>query len=214
MTAVRTPRGGRFITLEGGEGAGKSTQIARMRRWFQERGGEVVVTRQPGGTPLAERIRELLLYEQEQPVDELTELLLMFAARSQFLAERVRPALGRGAVVLCDRFTDSTYAYQGGGRGVPLAQVAALETLVHGDLQPDLTLLLDLPVDEGMARAAGRSRADRIEREDRAFHERVRRAYLARARSQAERIVVIDAAPPPDAVWARIEDCLEERFPS
>lgn len=213
-TGSASPSPGVFITLEGGEGAGKSTQIARMQDWFEDRGREVIVTRQPGGTPLAERLRDLLLHDPEQPVDEVTELLLMFAARAQFLAERVRPALNRGAVVLCDRFTDSTYAYQGGGRGIPVAQVAALESLVHGDLQPDLTLLLDLPVAQGMARAADRSRADRIEGEDRAFHERVRAAYLERARTQAHRIVVIDAAPPPDRVWARIERCLEERFPT
>jgi dTMP kinase len=204
-------RPGIFITLEGGEGAGKSTQIQRIDDWFSRRGRQVVVTRQPGGTPLAERIRELLLHEPEQPVDDLTELLLMFAARSQFLEQKVRPALAGGAVVVCDRFTDSTYAYQGGGRGVPDDHIRTLETLVHGDLQPDLTLLLDLPVAQGMARAADRSSADRIEREDTAFHQRVRDAYLERARAEAERMVVIDAAPPPDVVWENIERVLRER---
>jgi dTMP kinase len=203
---------GLFITLEGGEGAGKSTQIDHLRRWFADRGREVLVTRQPGGTPLAEEIRELLLHRPDQPVHELTELLLMFAARAQFLAERVRPALEQGVVVLCDRFTDSTYAYQGGGRGVPRERIDVLADLVHGDLEPDLTLLLDLPVAEGMARAADRSRADRIEREDLAFFERVRQAFLDQASREPERFRVIDAAKPPEAVWADIQACLEERF--
>ena len=160
---------GLFITLEGGEGAGKSTQIDRLETWFRNRGRDVMVTRQPGGTPFAEEIRTLLLHRTDQPVDELTELLLMFAARAQFLAERVRPALAEGVVVLCDRFTDSTYAYQGGGRGMPRESIDSLAKLVHGDLEPDLTLLLDLPVAQGMARAADRSRADSIEQEDQAF---------------------------------------------
>lgn len=203
---------GLFITLEGGEGAGKSTQIEHLRRWFSELGRDVLVTRQPGGTPLAEEIRTLLLHRPDQPVDELTELLLMFAARAQFLAERVRPALAEGAVVLCDRFTDSTYAYQGGGRGMPRAAIDTLAGLVHGDLQPDLTLLLDLPVREGMARAAGRSEADRIEQEDLAFFERVRAAFLDQATREPERITVIDAAQAPEAVWHAIRSCLEDRF--
>jgi dTMP kinase len=203
---------GVFITLEGGEGAGKSTQIGNLRRWFSERGREVLVTRQPGGTPLAEEIRTLLLHRPDQPVDELTELLLMFAARAQFLSERVRPALAEGAVVLCDRFTDSTYAYQGGGRGMPREAIDTLAALVHGDLQPDLTLLLDLPVREGMARAAGRSEADRIEQEDPAFFERVRQAFLEQAAREPGRISVIDAAQAPGAVWAEIRSRLAERF--
>ncbi len=203
---------GLFITLEGGEGAGKSTQIDRLETWFRNRGRDVMVTRQPGGTPFAEEIRTLLLHRTDQPVDELTELLLMFAARAQFLAERVRPALAEGVVVLCDRFTDSTYAYQGGGRGMPRESIDILAKLVHGDLEPDLTLLLDLPVAQGMARAADRSRADRIEQEDLAFFERVREAFLDQARREPERFAVIDAARQPDAVWNEIRTCLEERF--
>lgn len=203
---------GIFITLEGGEGAGKSTQIDHLREWFTSHGRDVMVTRQPGGTPLAEEIRTLLLHRTDQPVNELTELLLMFAARAQFLSERVRPALADGRVVLCDRFTDSTYAYQGGGRGVPRSTIDALATLVHGDLSPDLTLLLDLPVAEGMARAAGRSRADRIEQEDLAFFERVRQAFLEQARREPSRFRVIDASRPAEVVWADIRTCLEERF--
>jgi dTMP kinase len=205
---------GLFITLEGGEGAGKSTQIEHLRSWFEARGREVRVTRQPGGTPFAEEIRALLLHRPDQPVDEMTELLLMFAARAQFLAELVRPALAGGAVVLCDRFTDSTFAYQGGGRGMPRATIEALAELVHGDLAPDLTLLLDLPVDEGMARAADRSRADRIEREDLAFFERVREAFLEQARREPARFEVIDAGQSPEAVWNAIRACLDERFVS
>jgi dTMP kinase len=202
---------GLFITLEGGEGAGKSTQIDHLRRWFADRGRDVVVTRQPGGTPLAEEIRELLLHRPDQPVDELTELLLMFAARAQFLAEKVRPALAEGVVVLCDRFTDSTYAYQGGGRGMPRDTIDVLARLVHGDLEPDLTLLLDLPVTQGLARAADRSRADRIEQEDLVFFERVRQAYMDQARREPGRIVVIDASNSPEVVWNDIRACLEER---
>jgi len=205
---------GRFITLEGGEGAGKSTQVARLRDWWEARGAEVLVTRQPGGTPLAEKIRALLLHEHAAPVDDLTELLLLFAARAQFLAEQVRPALARDAVVLCDRFTDSTYAYQGGGRGMDPEAIATLERLVHGDLQPDLTLLLDLPVAQGLERAAGRGAADRIEQEDTAFFERVRSAFLARARAFPDRFVVVDAGGAPDAVWAALEAELEARFGS
>ncbi len=203
---------GLFITLEGGEGAGKSTQMAHLQSWWERRGREVIVTRQPGGTPFAEELRGLLLHHHDDPVDEMTELLLMFAARSQFLAALVRPALERGAVVLCDRFTDSTYAYQGGGRGMPDSDIAILETLVHGDLQPDLTLLLDVPVDQGLARAAGRSDADRIEREDVAFFERVRAHYLRRAASAPNRFEVIDASVDADAVRRSIENCLQRRF--
>lgn len=203
---------GHFITLEGGEGAGKSTQIAQIRDWWQARGREVVVTRQPGGTALAEKIRDLLLHEKDHPVDDRTELLLMFAARAQFLDELVRPALARDAVVLCDRFTDSTYAYQGGGRGMPAAQIETLERLVHDDLQPELTLLLDLPVAEGLARASRRSEADRIEQEDLAFFERVRAAYLERAAAAPGRCVIVDASGAPEEVWALIRATLEERY--
>lgn len=204
---------GLFITLEGGEGAGKSTQIASLQRWWESRGRQVLVTRQPGGTPTAEKIRDLVLHDDSGSIDPFTELLLMFAARAQFLHEQVRPALAAGTVVLCDRFTDSTYAYQGAGRGVSVAQIAALEALVHGDLQPDLTLLLDLPVAVGMARAAGRSAADRIEQENLAFFERVREGFLQRAMDHPGRFVIIDAAGTADRVWAEIANVLEQRFP-
>lgn len=205
---------GLFITLEGGEGAGKSTQIDKLRVWWENRGRKVLVTRQPGGTPMAEKIRDLVLHDDSGSIDPLTELLLLFAARAQFLHEQVRPALARGVVVLCDRFTDSTYAYQGAGRGMPATQISALETLVHGDLQPDLTLLLDLPVSEGMARAAGRSAADRIEQESLAFFERVRQGFLQRARSQPDRFVVVDASGTPQEVWMLISAELEQRYPA
>jgi dTMP kinase len=204
---------GIFITLEGGEGAGKSTQIQRLRQWWEARGRAVLVTRQPGGTPMAEKIRDLVLHDRSGAVDNLTELLLLFAARAQFLAQQVRPALAAGDVVLCDRFTDSTYAYQGAGRGMPEARIHALETLVHGDLQPQLTFLLDLPVAQGMARAAERSAADRIEQEDLEFFERVRQGFLERSRQAPERFLVVDAAGTPDEVWAAMEHGLTARFP-
>ncbi len=203
---------GRFITLEGGEGAGKSTQIAHLREWWEARGAEVLVTRQPGGTPLAESIRELVLHTTTGEMDDLAELLLLFAARAQFLADVVRPALARGVVVLCDRFTDSTYAYQGGGREMPTSQIDTLARLVHGDLEPELTFLLDLPVEQGMARAAGRGAADRIEQEDHAFFERVRDTYLARAAAEPDRFVVVDGSGTPEAVWHAMAAVLEGRY--
>ncbi len=158
---------GLFVTLEGPEGAGKSTNRDYLAERLRERGIEVQLTREPGGTPLAERIRELLLAPSDEPMAADTELLLMFAARAQHLAGVIRPALARGAVVLCDRFTDATYAYQGGGRGLPVARIAPLESFVQGDLRPDLTLVFDLPVEIGLARAAARGRLDRFEQEGR-----------------------------------------------
>lgn len=172
---------GLFVTLEGPEGAGKSTNRDYLAERLRERGIEVQLTREPGGTPLAERIRELLLAPSDEPMAADTELLLMFAARAQHIAGVIRPALARGAVVLCDRFTDATYAYQGGGRGLPEARIAALESFVQGDLRPDLTLVFDLPVEIGLARAAARGRLDRFEQEDRRFFEAVRQTYLQRA---------------------------------
>ena len=188
---------GRFITFEGGEGAGKSTQLARAAVWLGSRGVEVVVTREPGGTPRAERLRGILLERSEEPMPGACELLLMFAARASHLENLVRPAVRRGAWVLCDRFTDATYAYQGGGRGVPTAQIDALVDIVHPDLQPDLTLLLDLPVGAGLARARQRNGAsgpDRFETEQHGFFERVRETYLERASREPHRFRVIDAS--------------------
>ena len=184
---------GLFITLEGGEGAGKTTSLAFVRTFLEQAGKNVVVTREPGGTPLGEKIRELLLHGQDdRQVD--TELLLMFAARNEHLARVVRPALATGAVVVCDRFTDATYAYQGAGRGAPDARIHVLEAWVQQGLRPDLTLLLDIPVERGLARAGKRGAPDRFEREQIDFFERVRYAYLAAAAREPQRIQVIDAA--------------------
>jgi dTMP kinase len=202
---------GRFITFEGGEGAGKSTQIARADGWLRARGVEVVLTREPGGTPRAERLRAILLERDAEPMPQSCELLLMFAARATHLENLVRPAIARGAWVLCDRFTDATYAYQGGGRGLDVRRIDALADMVHADLWPDLTLLLDLPVDVGLARAANRNGAvgpDRFESEQRAFFERVRAAYLGRAQAQPTRIRVIDATGTLDEVSRSVEAAL------
>jgi dTMP kinase len=186
----------RFVSLEGGEGAGKTTVLEALRAELQSGGDEVVCTREPGGTPLAERIRGLLLDPAHEPPAAETELLLMFAARAQHVRETILPALERGAWVVSDRFTDSSYAYQGGGRGLDAAFIATLERAVVG-LQPGLTLLLDLGVVEGRERTRGRDLyPDRIEREHDAFFERVRDAFLARAASQPERIRVLDATRP------------------
>jgi len=202
---------GQFITFEGGEGAGKSTMIERSRLWLLEHGHRVLSTREPGGTPLAEKIRTLVLGREQGSLCPAAELLLVFAARAQHLEELIRPALERGETVLCDRFTDATWAYQGAGRGMPGASIAALEQVVHGDLQPDLTLLLDLPVETGMARIAARGKADRIEQEPLEFFERVRQNYLQRAAAAPERFVVIDAAREETAVWRQVEKVLRQR---
>ncbi|MDN7141182.1 dTMP kinase [Pseudomonas sp. JQ170] len=185
---------GLFITLEGPEGAGKSTNREYLAEHLRAKGVDVVLTREPGGTPLAERIRELLLAPSEELMDADTELLLVFAARAQHLAQVIRPALARGAVVLCDRFTDATYAYQGGGRGLSVSRIATLEQFVQGALRPDLTLVFDLPVEIGLSRAAARGRLDRFEQEGQVFFEAVRQAYLARAKAAPEQYTLIDAS--------------------
>ena len=192
----------RFVSLEGGEGAGKTTAITALRAALREDGSEVVSTREPGGTPLAEMIRGLLLDPGHEPAAAETELLLMFAARAQHLRETILPALQRGAWVLCDRFTDSSFAYQGGGRGLDAGFIAELERRVVG-LQPGLTLLLDLDIGRGRERTRGRDlHPDRIERERDEFFERVRAAYLERAAQAPGRIRVIDASRPADEVAA------------
>lgn len=201
---------GLFITLEGPEGAGKSTNRDYLAALLREHGVDVVLTREPGGTPLAERIRELLLAPADEPMASDTELLLVFAARAQHLQQVVRPALARGAVVLCDRFTDATYAYQGGGRGVPTERIELLEDFVQGALRPDLTLVFDLPVEVGLARAAARGRLDRFEQERLEFFEAVRSTYLQRAAQAPERYRVLDAAQPLDAVQQRIAGLLPQ----
>lgn len=192
----------RFVTLEGGEGAGKSTVLAALREVFAQAGIDAVYTREPGGTPLAEQIRGLMLDTHHEPASNETELLLAFAARAQHVRATVLPALQRGAWVLSDRFTDASYAYQGAGRGGDAAFIAELERRVVG-IRPLMTLLLDVPVDVGLARMRGRGAADRIESERNEFFERVRRGYLERASAEPKRFVVIDAAQPVDAVVAQ-----------
>jgi dTMP kinase len=205
MTCAR----GKFITLEGIEGAGKTTQLHFIRQLLEGWGQRVVTTREPGGTNLGEEIRDLLLDHRHIGMAEDSELLLMFAARAEHLARRIKPALQSGAWVLCDRFTDATYAYQGGGRGVAWERIAALETWVQGPLRPDQTLILDLPVEAGLMRAGGRSEPDRFEKETKAFFEAVRAAYLRIARREPERVQLIDAALPPARVSARIEQVMQ-----
>ena len=193
---------GRFVTFEGIDGAGKSTHIDWFAQRVRDRGLEVVVTREPGGTALAERLRTLLLTE---PMSVETETLLMFAARREHLEQLIRPALARGAWVVCDRFTDSTYAYQGAGRGVPIDRIAALEAWVHGDLQPHRTYLFDLPAELAAQRRAGARAADRFEAEDVAFFDRVRRGYRARVDAAPGRFLVIDAREPIDSIKKLLE---------
>lgn len=201
---------GRFLTLEGMEGSGKSTNLNAAADWLRAQGIPLLVTREPGGTPLAETLREELLAVREETVAPLTELLLMFAARAQHLATVIEPALAAGQWVLCDRFTDATYAYQGGGRQLDEQQIAALEGLVHPHRQPDLTLLLDLPWQVAKPRLAERA-LDRFEREAAAFFERVRAVYRQRA-AQADRFAVIDASPPLPEVTQTVLTTLESRI--
>ena len=207
---------GRFITIEGGEGVGKSTQLAALREWLDAQGFDVVFTREPGGTPRAERIRELLLENAEESMPAICELLLMFAARATHIANVIEPALRRGAWVVCDRFTDATYAYQGWGRGLDIAHIATLEQLVQQDLRPDLTLLLDAPLDLSATRARARNQSagvtDRFEREQREFFERVRAGYLDRARLEPMRIVIIDASLDVQTVTEAIRTTIRDRL--
>jgi len=204
---------GKFITIEGGEGVGKSTQIAGVRDYLAARGLDVVMTREPGGTPRAERIRELLLQTGDETMPPICELLLMFAARATHLANLIEPALARGDWVVCDRFTDATYAYQGKGRGLPLEHIAALEHIVQGNLQPDLTILLDAPLDISAARAqqrnAARGASDRFELEQREFFERVRVGYLERAHAAPNRFAVVDASTDRETVAGDIQLALQ-----
>jgi dTMP kinase len=203
---------GRFITFEGGEGVGKTTQVQRAAAWLRAAGVEVVLTREPGGTSRGEQLRKILLERNEEPMPQSCELLLMFAARATHLANLIEPAVARGAWVLCDRFTDATYAYQGGGRGIDPADIDALVRIVHPHRQPDLTLLLDLPVAAGMARAHLRNGADgpdRFESERVDFFERVRRCYLERAAREPARIRIVDAGGTVDEVAAGVRTALE-----
>lgn len=194
---------GRFITLEGTEGVGKTSNLEHVCRLLEAAGHDVVTTREPGGTPLAESIRSLLLKVREEPVDPTVELLLVFAARAQHIARVIEPALAAGRWVVCDRFTDATFAYQGGGRGLSMDVIATLESLVQGDLRPDLTLYLDVPVDVAAERIAGRDH-DRFEREHMDFFLRVRKTYLDRAACEPERVRVVDASQDLAMVQAEI----------
>jgi len=202
---------GVFITLEGGEGAGKSTQLTAVQRWLETAGKDVLVTREPGGTEVGERIREVLLHSRGAMSVE-TEALLMFAARAEHIARIIRPALTAGKWVVCDRFTDATYAYQGGGRGLATARIAMLEDWVQGDLRPDLTILLDVPTDVGLGRAGRRGVLDRFEREERDFFERVRKAYLAAAARDPKRIRLIDASKNEAEVTRQIAEILRSTY--
>jgi dTMP kinase len=197
---------GKFITLEGIDGAGKSTHLEWLAERLRRDGREVVLTREPGGTALGEKLRALLL---DEPMDIGTETLLMFAARQEHLARVVRPALARGAWVLSDRFTDATFAYQGGGRGLPAAKLEALEAWVQEGLQPDLTIFFDVPVEIGQGRLrAAQADLDRFEREAASFHERVRAAYLARAARHPARIRIVDAAGRVEDIRKRLEEII------
>jgi dTMP kinase len=208
MTAAR------FLTIEGIEGVGKSTQVARLSAALRDLGIAHVVTREPGGTALAESIRDVVLTARGEALPATAELLLMFAARAVHLKNHVEPNLRAGRWVICDRFTDATYAYQGGGRGLPTEQIRALEHMVQGALRPDLTVLLDAPVALGLARARSRnagSREDRFELEKTEFFERVRGVYLARAAAEPDRIAVLDATRSADEISERIVALLEAR---
>ena len=201
---------GRFITLEGGEGAGKSSNLDWLAERLRAAGKTVLITREPGGTPLAESIRHVLLAPTDEKMADDTELLLVFAARAQHLSEKIRPALERGDWVLSDRFVDATWAYQGAGRGLNRDAIARLEQLVVRDTRPDMTLLFDVPVEVGMARAGKRAALDRIEQEDRAFFDRIRQCYLARAAQEPNRFRTVDASQPLESVQQQLARIVEE----
>lgn len=207
-----TRQKGFFLSLEGGEGAGKSTQNRHIVEWLSARGKTVLETREPGGTLVSEQIRQVLLDTRNAGLNPTAELLMMFAARSQLVHEVILPALEEGKVIVCDRFADASYAYQGGGRQLDIDTIAAVEKIVLNDLQPDLTLLFDIPVDAGMKRVAGRGAADRFEVESIRFFERVRQAYLDRARANPHRFRVIDASLDEQQVWQQVKTILEEEF--
>ncbi len=199
---------GLFITFEGVEGCGKTTQIERLRQHLEAQGHTVLMTREPGGTPIAEAIRELLLDPAHDALSPAAELLLYEAARAQHVDERIRPALESGTTVLCDRFADSTTAYQGAGRGLPREELEHLHRIATGDVWPDLTIVIDLPVEAGLARARARGRADRMEQQDVAFHERVRQGFLELAARNPERVRIIDGTQSIDEIAAAIRALL------
>ncbi len=198
----------RFITLEGGEGVGKTTNIPYIQSLLKSENIPLVLTREPGGTALAENIRQLLLDKEQEAIAEQTELLMMFAARAQHIKHVIKPALDRGDWVLCDRFTDATYAYQGGGRNMDLSTIQWLENFVQADLRPDLTLLLDAPIELGMQRAQQRGKLDRFESEKMAFFDKVRQVYLSIAEQQPKRVKIVDATQSLDNVQSQIKQIL------
>ncbi|WP_428356594.1 dTMP kinase [Methyloprofundus sp.] len=199
---------GRFITLEGGEGVGKTTNIAYIKSLLEEKHIPFLLTREPGGTALAENLRQLLLDKEQEAIAGQAELLMMFAARAQHIKHIIKPALELGTWVLCDRFTDATYAYQGGGRNMAVSAIQWLENFVQADLRPDLTLLLDAPIQLGMQRAEQRGKLDRFESEKMAFFAKVREAYLAIAEQQPQRVKIIDATQSLEKVQNQIKQTL------
>ena len=199
---------GRFITIEGTEGVGKTTNIAFIKQWLDDNKISFVSTREPGGTPLAEEIRQLLLSNREEQVCSKAELLMMFAGRAQHIDKVIEPELDKGHWVLCDRFTDATYAYQGAGREMGDELIASLETMVQGSMRPDLTLLLDIPVELGLERAGKRSQPDRFELEKTDFFNRVRQAYLTMAKNNSQRYKIIDASQALEDVQQQISNTL------
>lgn len=201
---------GKFITLEGSEGCGKTTNMAYIEQLLKEAGIELVVTREPGGTPLGETIREILLDSRQTSMSEDTELMLMFAARAQHMHEKIRPALDAGKWVLCDRFVDATYAYQGGGRGISLERIGKLDRWVLDGFKPELTLYLDIGVAQGLKRAEARAELDRFEKEKIDFFERVRSGYLNRVKAEPERFSVVDASEPLEQVQRSIKSHIEQ----
>lgn len=200
---------GRFITLEGSEGVGKTTSLNFVMSFLESQGHKVLVTREPGGTPIAEDIRSMLLANRVENVEPSAELLMMFAARFQHVEQVIKPALASGTWVLCDRFVDATYAYQGGGRGMAFERIAQIEDWCLNGFKPDLTILLDMPVEEGMARTRLRGKPDRFESEKMAFYEQVREAYLRRASLEPERIHLVNAAPAVEEVQKQLGQLLQ-----
>ncbi len=203
---------GQFITIEGQDGAGKSTNLAIIQNCLEKAGIEYVLTREPGGTELGENLRELLLNDKDQIIGDMAELLMIFAARAQHLQETIEPGLQAGRWIVCDRFTEATYAYQGGGREIPLTQIQTLEQLVQKNRRPDLTILLDLPEELGASRAQSRSNPDRFETQHREFKQRVRRSYLDQAKRFPKRIMVVDASASLDEVNQQVKTLIDEHI--
>lgn len=211
-TASKPQSQGCFITLEGSEGVGKSTNLAFIQQWLEHHGYAPLMTREPGGTPMAEEMRELLLTQRDETVSQKAELLLMFAARAQHLDQKILPALAEGCCVVSDRFTDATYAYQGYARGLNLDWITQLESLVQEQVRPDLTILLDLSTEIAQQRVTKRGTTDRFEQEQKDFFDRVRQGYLARAQAEPERFAIIDASQTLDKVQQDIAQVLSNFF--